>query len=77
MGLMALKHAAYGELDLGQPILDDVIKSARAINYKPALLTGLTWRGCLHFFQTEYERAIECEVEAKQLASTLRDGFCY
>ena len=75
MGLMALKHAAYGELDLGQPILDDVIKSARAINYKPALLTGLTWRGCLHFFQTEYERAIECELEAKQLASTLRDGF--
>ena len=67
MGLMALKHAAYGELDLGRPILDEVIKSARAINYKPALLTGLTWRGCLYFFQTEYERAIECEHEARAI----------
>lgn len=75
MGLMALKHAAYGELTLGRPILDDVIKSARAIDHKPALLTGLTWRGCIHFFQTEYELAIECELEAKQLASRLRDGF--
>ncbi|HKR59503.1 MAG TPA: AAA family ATPase, partial [Pyrinomonadaceae bacterium] len=75
MGLMALKHAAYGELREGRPILDDVIKSARAIDHKPALLTGLAWRGCIHFFQTEYERAIECEIEARQLASKLRDGF--
>ena len=75
MGLMALKHAAYGELSEGRPILDDVIKSARAIDHKPALLTGLAWRGCIHFFQTEYELAIECELEAKQLASKLRDGF--
>ena len=35
----------------------------------------MAWRGCLYFFQTEYERAIECELEAKQLASKLRDGF--
>jgi len=77
MGLMALKHAAYGELALGRPILDDVIKSARAINHKPALLTGLAWRGCLHFFQTEYELAIECELEARSLASRLRDGFLF
>ena len=75
MGLMALKHAAYGELSQGRPILDDVIKSARAIDHKPALLTGLAWRGCIHFFQTEYERAIELELEARQLASKLRDGF--
>ncbi|MCM3905857.1 MAG: protein kinase [Pyrinomonadaceae bacterium] len=75
MGLMALKHLCYGELALARPILDDVIKSARAIDHKPALLTGLTWRGCLYFFQTEYERAIECEQEARQLASRLRDGF--
>ncbi|MGI9168334.1 MAG: serine/threonine-protein kinase PknK, partial [Pyrinomonadaceae bacterium] len=54
MGLMALKHLCYGELALGRPILDDVIKSARAIDHKPALLSGLTWRGCLYFFQTEY-----------------------
>ncbi|MEK6283646.1 MAG: hypothetical protein AABN95_25100, partial [Acidobacteriota bacterium] len=75
MNLMALKHLCYGELALGRPVLDDVIKSARAIDHKPALLSALTWRGCLYFFQTDYERAIECEQEARQLASRLRDGF--
>jgi len=76
MCLMALKHLCYGELAAARPILDNVLTSARAINYKPALLSGLTWRGCLHFFQTEYERTLECEHEARQLASQLRDGFC-
>ncbi len=75
MCLMALKHLAYGELALGRPILDEVIESARAINHNPALVWGLTWRGCLYFFQTEYKRAIEYEQEARQLASRLRDGF--
>jgi tetratricopeptide (TPR) repeat protein len=64
-------------LAIARPILDDVIKSARAINHKPALVSGLAWRGCVYFFQTEYERAIECEQEARQLASTLRDGFLF
>jgi serine/threonine protein kinase/tetratricopeptide (TPR) repeat protein len=77
MCLMALKHLCYGELAIGRPILDDVIKSARAIDHKPALVSGLAWRGCLYFFQTEYERAIECEQEARQLASSLRDGFLF
>ncbi len=75
MHLMGLKHLCYGELALARPILDDVIKSARTIDHKPALMAGLTWRGCLYFFQTEYECAIECEQEAKQLASKLRNGF--
>jgi tetratricopeptide (TPR) repeat protein len=51
------------------------VKTARAKNQKPALLTALTWRGGLHFFQTEYEEAIKLETEAKRLASELRDGF--
>ena len=75
MCLMALKHLCYGELSLGRPMLDDVINSARAIGHKPALAAGLIWRGCLYFFQTEYERAIECEQEGRKLASQLRDGF--
>jgi tetratricopeptide (TPR) repeat protein len=77
MCLMALKHLCYGELAVGRPILEDVIKSARAIDHKPALVSGLAWRGCLYFFQTEYERAIECVEESIQLASRLRDGFLY
>lgn len=75
MMLMGLKHLCYGELEVGRPIIEDVIASARAINHKPALMAALTWRGCLYFFQTEYERAIEYEVEARRLASELRDAF--
>jgi serine/threonine protein kinase/tetratricopeptide (TPR) repeat protein len=75
MCLMGLKHLCYGELTVGRPILDDVIESARAINHKPALATGLVWRACLYFFQTEYDRAIELATESRQLASELRDGF--
>jgi tetratricopeptide (TPR) repeat protein len=75
MILMGLKHLCYGEVAVGLPIIDDVIESARAINYKPALMAGVTWRGCLCFFQTEYERCIEYEKEARRLTSELRDGF--
>ncbi|HUS10574.1 MAG TPA: protein kinase [Pyrinomonadaceae bacterium] len=73
--LMALKYLCYGELDAAKPSLDDLIERARVIDNKPALAAGLMWRGCLYFFQTEYERAIECEVEGRRLASELRDGF--
>jgi tetratricopeptide (TPR) repeat protein len=75
MALMGLKHLCYGELAQARPILDDVIKSARAIDQQPALLSALTWRGGLYFFQTDYERAIEYVQEARKLASRLRDGF--
>src|SRR6185436_11433323 len=77
MMLMGLKHLCYGELEIARPILDEVVSSARAINYKPALLAGITWRGCLYFFQSEYEKAIEYEVEAHGLASELREGFLF
>ena len=75
MVAMGMKHLCYGDVETGAPIIDDVIESAREINYKPALLGGITWRGCLYYFQTEYERSIECEIEARKLASELRDGF--
>lgn len=75
MSLLALKHLCYGEVAQGLPVLESVISSSREINHKPALLAGLTWRGCLYFFQTEYQRAIDCEIEARRLASELRDGF--
>ena len=73
--LMALKYLCYGELDVAKPTLDDLIKNARASDNKAALGAGLVWRGCLYFFQTEYERAIEVETEGRRVASELRDGF--
>ena len=75
MALMALKHLCYGETDVAKPILDDLVRSARARNHKPTLAAGLIWRGCLYFFQTEYEAAIEVEIEGRKLASELRDSF--
>ena len=75
MCLMGLKHLCYGELAEARPILDEVIEKARAIDHKPALVWGLTWRGCLYFFQTQYQLALECEQEARELASKLRDAF--
>lgn len=75
MLLIALNHQCYGELGEGKPLLDEVIRIARTLNHRPALLGGLAWRGNLHFFQSEYERAEEMETEALSLASELRDGF--
>jgi tetratricopeptide (TPR) repeat protein len=75
MMLRGLKHLCYGELDVARPIVDEVVSCARAIRYKPALLAGITWRGCLYFFQSEYEKAIEYEIEARKLASEVREGF--
>ena len=74
-GLMSLKHLCYGELDEARPMLDELIETSRALNQKGSLAAGLIWRGCLYFFQTEYERALEVEIEGRQLASELRDGF--
>src|ERR1700730_18164436 len=65
----------YDELKEAKPVLDDILSTAKALEHKPALLSGLTWRGCLHFFQSEYEAAVEIETEASKLAAELRDGF--
>jgi tetratricopeptide (TPR) repeat protein len=75
MLMIGLKHACYGGLKEGKAILDEVIESARRLDYKPALLGGLTWRACLHFFQSEYELAVTKAQEGIRLASELRDGF--
>jgi len=75
MALMSLKHLCYGELDEAKPLLDELIATARRLNFKPGLAAGLIWRGCLYFFQTEYERAIEVETEGRRLAAELRDSF--
>src|SRR5262249_6334617 len=75
MALMSLKHLCYGELMEAKPLLDELITTARQLDFKPGLAAGLIWRGCLYFFQTEYERAIEAETEGRKLAAELRDSF--
>jgi tetratricopeptide (TPR) repeat protein len=73
--LIALKHLCFGELVEARSMLDEAIRIARSINHNPVLLSGLGWRGLLHFFQTEYKRAEEVLTEARELASDIRDGF--
>jgi len=75
MLMIGLKHLCYGELKEAKVILDDVVATARRLNYKPGLVGGVTWRSCLHFFQSEYELAVEKAKEGLRLASELRDGF--
>ncbi len=77
MLMVGLKHLCYGELKEGKAVLDDVVATARRLDYKPALVGGVTWRACLHFFQSEYELAIENAREGIRLASELRDGFLW
>jgi tetratricopeptide (TPR) repeat protein len=75
MFLIGLKHLCYGELQEAKVLLDQVVETSRRLNHKPGLCSGLTWRACLHFFQSEYALAIESTTEALRLTSELRDGF--
>src|SRR6201988_5138085 len=73
--LIGLKHCCYGELKEATVLLDEVIATSRRLNHKPGLCNGLTWRACLHFFQSEYALAVELTTEALRLTAELRDGF--
>jgi serine/threonine protein kinase/tetratricopeptide (TPR) repeat protein len=75
MFLIGLKHLCYGELKEAKHLLDEVVATSRKLHHKPSLLSGLTWRACLHFFQSEYALAIDMTTDALRLASELRDGF--
>jgi tetratricopeptide (TPR) repeat protein len=75
MFLIALKHLCYGELKEAKRLLDEVVATSKKLNHKPGLLSGLTWRACLHFFQSEYALAVDMTKDALRLASELRDGF--
>ena len=75
MFLIGLKHCCYGDLKEATVLLDEAIATSRRLNHKPTLCSGLTWRACVHFFQSEYALAVELCNEALRLASELRDGF--
>jgi serine/threonine protein kinase/tetratricopeptide (TPR) repeat protein len=75
MFLMGLKHCCYGKLNEAKALLDEAIATSRRLNHTPTLCSGLTWRACVHFFQSEYALAVALATEALRLASELRDGF--
>jgi tetratricopeptide (TPR) repeat protein len=75
MVLLGMTYTGSGELTEGIRLLDAAILSARSLNPSPALIRGLIYRGTMHYFQTEYDRAEALLTEAVSLASELRDGF--
>jgi serine/threonine protein kinase/tetratricopeptide (TPR) repeat protein len=75
LSLIGAKHNCYGELTESKPLLDEIIRGARAIDHRPALLNGLVWRGQLYFFQSEYVLAEEVLTESREVSEELRNGF--
>jgi DNA-binding winged helix-turn-helix (wHTH) protein/tetratricopeptide (TPR) repeat protein len=74
MVFIAMRQDIVGDLTEAKRNLEEIIRVARALGDKRALLDGLAWRGHLHFFQTEYDCAQELLTEAIELASDLRHG---
>jgi DNA-binding winged helix-turn-helix (wHTH) protein/tetratricopeptide (TPR) repeat protein len=72
LGLFSL---ASGHLQDAENLLGKAIPSARGCDHAPALIPGLTFRGLLHNFRSEYQQAEAVEIEAAALASKARDGF--
>jgi DNA-binding winged helix-turn-helix (wHTH) protein/predicted ATPase len=72
MVFIAMRQDIVGDLAEAKRNLEEIIRVARALGDRRALLDGLAWRGQLHFFQTEYECAQKVLTEAIELASDLR-----
>jgi serine/threonine protein kinase/tetratricopeptide (TPR) repeat protein len=66
---------ACGQLAEADAAFERGISVARALKHRPALLMGLTFRGILHFWQSDYATAEPVQVEACHLAAEARDGF--
>src|SRR5262249_28693640 len=75
LAFIGRRHVSLGNLAKAKQALDESIRIARRLDHKPALIAGVGWRGLLHFFHSEYERAEEMLTETLHLSSELRDGF--
>ena len=75
LAFIGRRHVSLGNLSEARQIIDESVRIARKLDHKPALIAGVTWRGMLHFFQSEYERAEEMLTEGLRLSSEQRDGF--
>jgi len=64
-----------GQLAECRAVLDEVLPEMRAAGEQRALLRGLAYRGCLHYWQTEYPEAVARLGEALDLARQERDGL--
>jgi serine/threonine protein kinase/tetratricopeptide (TPR) repeat protein len=72
IGRMKVSQGHLGEATIA---LDESVRVARSLNHNSALIPGLTWRGLVHFFQSEYVIAEERFSEGLVLSSEMRDSF--
>ncbi len=64
-----------GRLGEAAPLLDGAIAATRRRGPGVALKIALSYRGFVHYWQTEYEAAEATSVEALSVATELGDGF--
>jgi len=71
---LARGNQATGQLTAARDLYDQSIDIARASEYRKGLSMQLTYRGILHFFESEYTTAESVLAQGAQLGSELRDG---
>jgi predicted ATPase len=71
----AIYQMVCGSLSEAEASFDRAIPMARALNHRPALANGLTFRGIAHFWRSDYAIAESVHAEAVALAAESRDGF--
>lgn len=64
-----------GRLSEATPVLERVVDAAHRRGPREALLLGVTLRGFVHYWRSEYERAEVLFSEALSLATDLNSGF--
>ena len=74
MVFIAMRQDIVGELAEAKRNLDEIIRVARALDDKRALLDALAWRGQLYFFQSEYECAREVLLRRSTSPQTCATG---
>jgi predicted ATPase len=71
----ALYMQVQGRLSDAAHHFNRAIPLARSLGHRSALARGLTFKGLVHFWGSEYEIAEAVQSEAAQLAAEVRDGF--
>jgi tetratricopeptide (TPR) repeat protein len=71
---LATYHVALGDFAEAEAAYARAIPVARSLKHRPALVFGLTFRGVMLFWQSEYATAEPIQVEACHLAAEVRDG---
>jgi serine/threonine protein kinase/predicted ATPase len=71
----AMYQMVCGSLPEAEASFDRAIPVARALKHGRALVVGLTFRGIVHFWKSDYATAENVHTEAAALAAEARDGF--